>query len=144
MCFLCIKQTNMDWITLLLGLAGGGSVVGLIVGIVTIPSAVKKAAAAARKEEAEAKQTEVANMKSVADGWKELADERQEANKEKDERITFLMKQIDERYVDIGDWRDKYNHQQKEIASLEVKIAGMLPKICEKRGCEDRTPPTGY
>lgn len=134
----------MDWITLIGGLVGGGSIVGFIVGIFTIPSAIKKASAEARKEEAEAKRTEVENMKSVADGWKELAEERQEANKEKDERIAELTKQVDERYVDIGGWRDKYNSMQEINTALRVQIAGQLPKICEKRGCEDRTPPTGY
>lgn len=117
---------------------------GLIVGVITIPSAKKKAAAEARKEEAEAKTAEINNMQAVADGWKELAEERQEANKEKDARIAELTKQVDERYVDIGEWRDKYNSMQEDNAALRVQIAGQLPKICERRGCEDRTPPTGY
>ena len=134
----------MDWITLISGIVGGGSIVSLIVGIFTIPSAVKKAGAEARKDEAEAKRTEVENMRSVADGWKELAEERQESNKEKDERIAELNKQVDARYADIGEWRDKYNHQQEEVTNLKVQIASMMPKQCEKRGCADRTPPTGY
>lgn len=117
---------------------------GFIVGVFTIPSAIKKAKAEARHEEAEAKTAELNNMQKVADGWKELAEERQEANKEKDERIASLTTQIDERYVDIGTWRDKYNSMQEINAALRVQIAGQLPKICEKRGCEDRTPPTGY
>lgn len=129
---------------MLIGVLGGGSLVGAIVGLVTIPSAIKKAAAEARKEEAEAKTTEIENMKAVADGWKELAEERQEANKEKDERISELTKQVDERYVDIGQWRDKYNAKQEEVTQLRVKIATDEVKMCQLRGCEKRTPPTGY
>ena len=134
----------MDWITLILGMAGGGSVVGLIVGIFTIPSAIKKAAAEAKKEEAEAKTAELNNMKAVADGWKELADERQEANKDKDARIAELTGIVDARYVDIGEWRDKYNHSQEENAKLRVENTKLVMTKCMKPGCLDREPPTGY
>ena len=74
----------------------------------------------------------------------EIAEERQEACKEKDQRIAELTHQVDERYIDIGNWRDKYNAQQEEITTLKVQIAANTPKICEKRGCEERTPPSGY
>ena len=134
----------MDWITLILGMAGGGSVVGLIVGIFTIPSAIKKAAAEAKKEEAEAKTAELNNMKAVADGWKELADERQEANKEKDARIAELTGQVDARYLDIGEWRDKYNHSQEENAQLRVENTKLVMTKCMKPGCLDREPPSGF
>ena len=134
----------MDWITLILGLAGGGSVVGLVVGFATIPQAVKKASAEARKEEAEAKTAELNNMKAVADGWKELADERQEANKEKDARIAELTGIVDARYMDIGEWRDKYNHSQEENAQLRVENTKLMMTKCMKPGCLDREPPTGY
>ena len=138
---------TLDWLNIIIGVITGGGLITLI----TIPQIrkkadadAKKAAAEARKEEAEAKAAEVATVKAAADAWKELAEERQEANHEKDERIAELTKQVDERYIDIGTWRDKYNHQQEEITSLKVQIAANMPKICEKRGCEDRTPPTGY
>ena len=134
----------MDTISLISLLLGGGSFIGLIVGIVTIPSAIKKAAAEARKEEAEAKTAEINNMKSVADGWKELAEERQEANKEKDARITELTGQVDARYVEIGEWRDKYNHSQEENAQLRVENTKLMMTKCVKPGCLDREPPTGY
>lgn len=122
----------MEWIQLILGFVGGG-----LVSVLTIPSIIKKS-------KAEANAAEIENMKSVTDGWKELAEERQEANKEKDARIAELTKQVDERYEDIGNWRDKYNTQQEEMTSLKVQLASQIPKICEKRGCDDRTPPTGY
>ena len=135
---------RIEWLQMFIGVLGGGSIVGTIVGFFTIPSMVKKASSEARKEEAEAKHAEISNMKDVADGWKELAEERQEACKEKDERIAALNKQIDERYTDIGLWRDKYNSKQEEVATLRVKIANDEVKMCQLRGCEKRTPPTGY
>ena len=134
----------MDVISLISLLLGGSSLLGLIIGIVTIPSAKKKAAAEARKEEAEAKTAELNNMKAVADGWKELADERQEANKEKDARIAELTGIVDARYVDIGEWRDKYNHSQEENAQLRVENTKLMMTKCMKPGCLDREPPTGY
>lgn len=134
----------MDWITLILGLAGGGSVVGLIVGIFTIPSAVKKASAEARKEEAEAKNAELNNMEAVANGWKELADERQEANKEKDARIAELTDTVNARYKDISDWRDKYNGLQEINTTLRVKLVTNEVKLCLVRNCEKREPQSGF
>ena len=133
----------MDWITLVVGICGG-SIVSLIVGVFTIPSAIKKASAEARKEEAEAKRIEIENMKSVADGWKELAEERQEAEKEKNARIAELTGIVDARYVDIGEWRDKYNHSQEENAKLRVENTKLVMTKCMKPGCLDREPPSGF
>lgn len=131
---------TFDLLNMIIGVITGGGLITLI----TVPQVRKKADAEARKAVADAKATEIANMKSVADGWKEIAEERQEACKEKDQRIEELTRQVDERYVDIGNWRDKYNAQQEEITALKVDSAAKLPKICEKRGCPDRTPPSGY
>lgn len=130
----------LDWLNLIIGIITGGGLITLI----TIPQIKKKADADAKKAAAEAKATEIENMKAVADGWKEISEERQEACKEKDQRIAELTHQVDERYIDIGNWRDKYNAQQEEITSLKVQIATNTPKLCEKRGCPDRTPPSGY
>lgn len=138
---------TLDWLNIIFGIVTGG---GLIT-VITIPQVrrkadadAQKAIAEARKAVADAKATEIANMKAAADAWKELAEERQEANHEKDQRIAELTHQVDERYIDIGNWRDKYNAQQEEITSLKVQIAANTPKLCEKRGCPDRTPPSGY
>ena len=116
----------------------------LIVGVFTIPAAIKKAGAEARKEEAEAKRIEIENMKSVADGWKELAEERQEAEKEKNARIAELNGIVDARYIDIGEWRDKYNHSQEENAKLRVENTKLVMTKCMKPGCLDREPPSGF
>ena len=123
----------MDWITLVEGLVTGGA----LVGIATLPSAVRKA-------KAEARASEIDNMKEVADGWKALAEERQEANAEKEARIKELTQQIDDRYADIGQWRDKCAAQQEEISSLKVKIVKNEVKLCMRRGCSDREPQSGY
>ena len=135
---------NIEWLQMLIGMLGGGSLVGVIVGLVTIPSTKKKANAEARREEAAAKNAEIENIKSALTEWQKIAEERQEACHEKDGRISELTKQVDERYVDIGQWRDKYNAKQEEITSLRVKIATDELKMCQLKGCEKRTPPTGW
>ena len=135
-------MTGMDWTTLLN--MGIGGIVTSLIAVATIPAAIKKAKAEARQTAAEAKASELQNMKQVADGWRELAEERQEANKEKDERIAELTANVDARYVDIGDWRDKYNALQEENTALKVYKATNEVKLCMKRGCQDREPQTGY
>lgn len=137
----------IEWVNLIVGVIAGG---GLIT-IITIPQIRKKAEAEAKAAEiantksvAEAKAAEIENVKAIADGWKELAEERQEACKKKDARIAELTSQIDARYIDIGEWRNRYNQKCEENTALKVQIASNTPKICEKRGCGDRTPPTGY
>ncbi len=123
---------ELEWLQLILGFVGGG-----FVSLLTIPSVIKKS-------KAEARAVEIDNLQKACDGWKELADERQEANREKDERIKELTRQVDERYADIGMWRDKYNAQQDEITELRVYKATNEVKLCMKRGCQDREPQSGY
>lgn len=123
----------MNWLEIILGALSGGALVSLL----TMPSIIKKA-------KAEAKAADNDNALRVADGWKQLADERQEANADRDRRIRELNEKIDNLYVVNSEWRDKYNAQQEEITLLKVAAAADAPRLCERRGCPDRTPPTGY
>ena len=66
----------IEWMDTVMGIIGGGTLVSLL----TLPSIIKKA-------KAEAKASELDNMQKVADGWKAIADERQEACMEKDRVI---------------------------------------------------------
>lgn len=122
----------MEWLELVLGFVGGG-----FISLLTIPSIIKKS-------KAEARAVELDNLQKAVEGWKELAEERQEANKEKDERIAELTSQVDARYVDIGEWRDKYNAKCEELTELKVYKATNEVKLCMKRGCADREPQSGY
>lgn len=123
----------MNWLEIIIGALSGGALVSLL----TMPSIIKKA-------KAEAKAADNDNALRVADGWKQLADERQEANADRDRRIHELNEKIDTLYVVNSEWRDKYNAQQEEITRLKVAAAADAPRLCERRGCPDRTPPTGY
>lgn len=124
---------EIDIINTIISVIGGGTLVAAF----TLPSAIRKA-------KAEARSADLDNLQKAVDGWRDLAEERQEANKEKDSRIAELTAQVDARYVDIGEWRDKYNLKCEENTELKVQIASNRIKICEKPGCPDRTPPTGF
>ena len=114
---------NIDWIDTLIGLAAGGG----LVGIFTIPSAIKKAKAEAKEPEIEA--------------WRKLVDELQEQNRDLRERITTnenrideLNRRIDDLYKTNGEWREENNNLKlqldNELATVNIdKIAknGYLP-----------------
>lgn len=123
----------MNWLEIIIGAISGGA----LVAIATLPSAIRKA-------KAEARSADLDNLQKAVEGWKQLADERQEANHDRDERIKALNEKIDTLYVVNSEWRDKYNSQQEEITTLKVKVATDEIKLCMRRGCQDRTPPTGY
>ena len=121
----------MDWITLILGLASGGTIVGLIVGIFTIPSAIRKAKAEAKEPEIEA--------------WKKLVDELQEQNSDlrgrivsNENRIDELNRRIDDLYKANGDWREENNQLKTEIAQLKIQIEEARPRMCFDFECPNR------
>ena len=125
------RRISMDWITLILGLAGGGTIVGLIVGIFTIPSAIRKAKAEAKEPEIEA--------------WKKLVDELQEENKELRDRIASNERRIDEMnsridnlYTTNGEWREENNQLKAEIAKLKIQIEADRARLCDDMGCPNR------
>lgn len=126
-----------DYINLILTFVGGGGLAALI----TLPSLIKKA-------KAETKAAEMENMAKAGDAWKDLANERQEAytelrNEYKEECDKYNAK-IDELYETINGWRDKYNHSQEELSQEKIWRASNEVKLCNIKGCDNRTPPTGY
>ena len=122
----------MDWLELVLGFVGGG-----LVSLLTIPSVIKKS-------KAEARAVELENLQKAVEGWKELADERQEANHDRDERIKELNGKIDELYGDITRHRNENSTLMQENTRLQVKIATDEVKLCMVRNCANREPQSGY
>ena len=61
----------MEWLNLIISAAAGGT----LVAIFTLPSAIRKA-------KAEARSADLDNLQKACDGWKALADERQEWGRE--------------------------------------------------------------
>ena len=62
----------MEWVDTFIGIVGGG----VITTLVTLPSLIKKA-------RGEARSIDLDNLQKAVESWKELADERQEANQKK-------------------------------------------------------------
>lgn len=125
----------MDWSQIINYLIGSG--VTLIVGVLTIPSVIKKA-------KAEAQASVIDNIQRVADGWEKLSNERQEENESLKEECHNKDKKIDDLYLEIGEWRNKYYEKGEELHKLREEKAISDYQKCEKRGCADRIPPTGY
>ncbi|MBR2776800.1 MAG: hypothetical protein IKD75_06785 [Prevotella sp.] len=123
----------MEWLDTFIGLIGGGTLVTLA----TLPSIIKKA-----KTDVVAAQLD--NMQKVADGWKAIADERQEACQEKERVIADKDAKIDALYIQLGTQREAYNAKVEENTELKVYKATNEVKLCMRRGCGDREPQSGY
>lgn len=121
-----------DWNTLIGLLAGGG-----VVGLFTIPSAIKKARGEAKEPEIEA--------------WRKLVDELQEQNHDlrdrvvaNETRIDELNRRIDDLYKTNSEWREENNRLTADNSQLQAKIDADCPKLCMVRGCEKREPESDY
>lgn len=123
----------MEWLDTFIGLIGGGTLVTLA----TLPSIIKKA-----KTDVVAAQLD--NMQKVADGWKAIADERQEACQEKERVIAEKDAKINALYIQLGTQREAYNAKVEENTELKVYKATNEVKLCMRRGCGDREPQSGY
>ena len=108
------------------------TIITLIVGIITggIPSTILFFRASKRKAEAEAKAAEISNDIALVQEYKHLVEYLDGENTEAQAKIDTLHEQI-------GEWR-------RRNTELEVWKAQNEYRICEKRGCPDRTPPTGF
>ena len=120
-------------------IAGGGLTI-----LVTLPWIIKKSRADARASELD-------NVRKAVTEWQKIADERQEQVSEMIEREKQyfaereqLNKKIDELYVVNSGWRDRYNDLQTENTRLQVKAATDEVKLCLRRNCQQREPQSGY
>lgn len=109
-------------------LTGGG--LGVLTFLFFYDSRKRTEAAKAKQAEASAKATEIDNINSYAQEWKELYEKKEakvtelEARAEDDRR---RIRELTERNMQL---------------SLELQKAEFLK--CEVKGCEKRQPPTGY
>lgn len=123
----------MDYVELIIGAVSGGALATLL----TLPSVVKKA-------KAEARAADIDNLQKAVEGWHGIADERQEENMQQRERIALLNQKIDELYGQIAEQRDKYNAELVINNQLRIDATKNEVRLCNVRGCEQRTPPTGF
>lgn len=107
-------------------------ILALIAGIFAggIPTSILFFCANKKKAMAEAKAAEIANGITLAREYRDLAEKREAQLDQREQLVSDLYRQID-------DWR-------KQCTEMEVWKAKNEYRICEKRGCPDRTPPTGF
>lgn len=89
-----------------------------------------KAEAEAELAKAQAEQQNNANAIALANEYRDLAEKRETQLDQREQLVNKL-------YAEIGEWR-------RRNTELEVWKAQNEYRICEKRGCPDRTPPTGF
>ena len=123
----------MEWINMLIGIIGGSTLTALF----TIPSTIRRA-------KSEARSVDLDNLQKAIDGWHQIADERQEVAIQQHERIDQLNNKIDRLYADLTTVRDNLNAELLINNELRIEAAKKDIKLCNKRNCQDRTPPTGY
>lgn len=90
-----------------------------------------------RKSEATATIAEAEAIKAFAAEWKEIADTRDVKLDQKDEKIDNL-------YVTINDWRDRFNAKSDECQTVKLENQSLKFRLCNKRACEGREPQTGF
>ena len=87
-----------------------------------------------RKENKRGKQVE--NEKSLADGWKELAEGKQARIDTLETTVDKKDEKIDAQYAEMAELRNIIDHLRTENAVLKVYK-------CVKVGCIERQPPFG-
>lgn len=118
----------------MLGSAVTGVAVPLI-GVLMYRDFKKRTEAAkAKQAEASAKATEIDNINSYAQEWKELYEK-------KEERVNQLEAKIEELYGQIGDDRQRIRELTEENTRLKLDN---VTYRCEKLDCGLRIPPNAY
>ena len=119
----------------------GGAVTSIgipLIGLFMFHDSKKRSEAAkAKLAEAEARKAELDNIASFAEEWKALYEQR-------DKRVDELNVKIDQLYQDKETDRRRIRELQEKNTQLTLDLQAANFKKCEKKGCGDRQPPTGY
>lgn len=109
----------------------------MLTAIGTLPAVI-------RKTRAEARAADLENLQKAIEGWRSIADERQEEVTTQHERINLLNNKIDTLYGQIERLRNDLSSELLINNQLRIEAARDEVKMCQKRGCAERTPPTGF
>lgn len=90
-----------------------------------------------RLKNAEAKRAEQDNEISITNEWIKVADERERKIQEKDNKIDAL-------YLELANWRDKYNTMTADLHGVKLDLQTAEWKVCNRRSCTNRTPPSDF
>lgn len=90
-----------------------------------------------RKNQAAATIAEAEAIKAFASEWKEIADTRDIKLDQKDAKI-------DSMYITLNEWRDRYNIEVEQKQTIKLENQALRFRLCNKQGCSDRQPQTGF
>ncbi len=121
-----------EWLTNISNLLSVLSAAGLLGGGVWMYHRENR-----RIKQAEAARAEADLNTLAAHEWKEIADHREQKLEIRDKQITALFDQI-------GQWRDRCDEKDTQIHKLEIKLMSLEIRLCNRRGCADREPQSGY
>ncbi|WP_299222161.1 hypothetical protein [uncultured Alistipes sp.] len=95
----------------------------------------ENAEAEIKELEADAKQVE--NISGFASEWRELYEKAEQKLEQKDAKIDRL-------YLEKEKDRQRMRQLTEENSDLKLKLQAAEFRKCDKRGCADREPPSGY
>ncbi len=90
-----------------------------------------------RKANAEAVQVETNNAILASHEWKSIAENREE-------KLIAKDKKIEELYLAMDESRKVYNQKVVENSELCIELASQKPRVCNRPGCRDREPQSGF
>lgn len=90
-----------------------------------------------RLKGAEARKAEQDNDISLAKEWRDTAEGRERKLTEKELKIDAL-------YVELSKWRDENYALRSQIHELHLHNVSMEYRVCNRRGCSEREPQTGF
>lgn len=123
----------MDFLSAIIGVLGGG----FLTSVASLPFIVKKT-------RADAKSADLDNEDKAISVWVKIAEERQDEARELHQRIHVLEEKIDKLYNDQSNWRDQCNKLIEEKNRLTRQLDNNAIKLCKRRRCEQRDPPSDF
>lgn len=128
-----------DWLTDISNLISILSAAGLLGGGVWMYRRENR-----RIKQAEAARAEADLNTLAAHEWREIADHREQKLLSAHARANELTEKITAMFDQIGRWRDRCDEKDTRIHELELKLMSYEIRLCNRRGCADREPQSGF
>lgn len=117
---------------------GGGSLVGFVVGLLTIKYERRKARGEAHSAEYEGMKVEQDTYQELISDLKDAWNDQKKYIEELKSDRRALREERDELRGIVRGYEDKMRDQDKRIARLGRQVAALQPLICSLVGCKDR------
>lgn len=111
--------------------------VPVLVALLFYSTRKRKEVAEAEIKELEADAKQVENISGFASEWEKLYEKAEQKLEQKDAKIDRL-------YLEKEKDRQRMRQLTEENSDLKLKLQAAEFRKCDKRGCADREPPSGY